>query len=201
MCDNMNKKIICIGIVSIFLLTSLTTVTAATIKNDSLKSSNCDGLPDLIVVEDSIIVETEKRYDESQHMYISYLIITVTVKNVGNAVAVSTEEGHPDWWTGFWIDDNKLFDSQHVNSLNPGCTKVLTCEEEWGDFNRFKDRKIDVYVDYAEYVEESDELNNKGTINQPISKPKAKMCFNSIIQERFNIFSFLSILKNLDILK
>jgi len=188
----MKIKLLCIFIISMFLLTGLTTVSAVEIKNDDLRALNYDNLPDLIIVEGSISIETEKRYDEFFHMYVWYLIIHATVKNIGNAPASCDEPGHYDWWTGFWVDDKKLFDSQCINTLNAGDSRELVCEEEWSEFDRFKDREITVHADWTDYVVESNDNNNDRTISQPIFKSKSThLNFPTVLLRFLDQFSLL----------
>ena len=163
----MKRSIIAIGIIFMFLTTGLTIVSA--VKTEEVEkmegASQNEDLPDLIVTR--IWIETKYRsFDNEWDLYIH-----ATVKNIGNAAAKSNEyPEHPDWWTAFYVNERKLFDSQWIHTLDAGESKDLTCLERDWPVNPFIECRIKVHTDWTDYVIESDDDNNDKTITQPISR-------------------------------
>ena len=162
----MKLRIITIGIICMLLITGLTVVTAAkTEEVEKIKgASQNEDLPDLIVTD--IWIETKFNGNEG----FRDLYIHATVKNIGNAPAKTTEPGHPDWFTAFYVNERKLFDSRWINTLNPGESRYLTCLERDFPIVPFIKCKIRVYTDWTNHVIESNDDNNNKTITQPISR-------------------------------
>jgi len=185
----MRGKIIISIILSMFLTTGLTIVSA--VKTEGIQKieieniSQNEDLPDLIVTD--IWIETKfNGYHGYRDLYIH-----ATVKNIGNAPAKSTEPGHPDWWTAYYINEKKLFDSQWINTLNPGDSKKLTCLERDFPIIPFVKCKIRVHTDWTDYVIESNNDNNNKTITQPISRNFYKNPLDSNQNLMQNLFQWL----------
>ena len=186
------KKLI-IMMLSMFLTIGSTAVSA--VKTEQIQKidngSQNEDLPDLIVTK--IWIETKYRsLDGEWDLYIH-----TTVKNIGNAAAKSDlYPEHPDWWTAFYVNERKLFDSQWIHILNPGDSKELTCIERDFPVNPFIKCKIRVHADWTDYVVESNNDNNNKTITQPISRSFYKNSLESSQKLMENLFHWFCTIDN-----
>ena len=185
----MNKKIIAIGIIGMFLATGLTAASAVKIKTVNkleILSENED-LPDLIV--EKIWIETE--YDNYMSQW--NVIIHATISNIGTAEANYTGPPTPHWWTAFYID-GKHVDGDWIKELGPGESKNIVGVEYYKTLD-YKKHEIRVYADYLNRVPESDEDNNNKTTTQSFSKSyyRNSICLNQKLTEnQFHLRIFQS---------
>ena len=189
----MKKKILIMGVISLFLLAGLTTVYAAEIKTSEPKLVpsvkpvvvGSDDLPDLTIKIKNV------HYSWASRLYIASIYIknkgtaTVSADETLELLGITLDNGEEVW--------SEIYDWSHNLPLEPGQEKGFTYT--WEDSP--PKATLKAVVDPENLIEESDESeeNNTFTISYPYSRQQSiKSPFLNFLENHPSMFPILRLL-------
>jgi hypothetical protein len=187
----MKKKIICIGIVSMFLLISIGVLPVIGIElKENSKMVNTSNQPQADLTIGEIDYSLKKNdFNEDYH-----LTLYVEIKNIGNYIAFSDNP----WKTRCYVNDYQFGDDFKINALNPGETKTASFVFSYWQLNRDTEYKIKIITDYDDVITEPDEDNNVIEVTQKIGKNRIfNLRFPNFFKEIFNQINIIKYLLKL----